>query len=58
MTHNADSDVRCAEHGDHLVWELGGDDMPTIYGRWYCPTCQELFAQALDQLATEGEGRQ
>jgi hypothetical protein len=43
------SERTCAEHGDVLIYEPGGDDMPTLYGRWYCPTCQELFMEALDE---------
>jgi hypothetical protein len=43
-------DRTCAEHGDALIWEPGGDDMPTIYGRWYCPACQQAFLAAVDAL--------
>lgn len=38
----------CAEHGDPLIHEPGGPDMPTLRGRTYCPTCQERFMRALD----------
>jgi len=38
----------CSEHGDALIWEPGGDDMPTVYGRWYCPSCQRQLMAALD----------
>lgn len=27
----------CSEHQVPLIYERGGDDMPTIHGRWYCP---------------------
>jgi hypothetical protein len=37
----------CEEHGDTLVWENGGPRMPTVFGRWYCPTCHVLFMEAL-----------
>lgn len=43
----------CPEHGDELIWEPGGDDMPTIYGRRYCPTCQVLLMAALDTLPND-----
>ena len=49
MMSNSDARKRvCAEHGDALVYEPGGDDMPTLYGRHYCPTCQELLFAALE----------
>jgi hypothetical protein len=38
----------CSEHGDVLIWEPGGDDMPTVYGRWYCPSCQRRLMAAFD----------
>ena len=38
----------CPEHGDELVFEQGGPDMPTIAGRLYCPTCQHKLMEALD----------
>jgi len=39
----------CSEHPNTaLIYERGGDDMPTIYGRWYCPKCQILLNEALD----------
>ena len=50
MTHTAEKDARCEEHGDVLIWEPGGPDMPTLYGRRYCPTCQTLLMEALDSL--------
>lgn len=43
-----DQDRTCSEHDVALIWEPGGDDMPTIHGRWYCPTCQEALMAALD----------
>lgn len=48
-------DRLCAEHDRPALWEPGGDDMPTIWGRWYCPDCQVALMAALD--ATGGEGR-
>ena len=42
-------DLTCREHGDSLIWEPGGDDMPTIKGRWYCPTCQTIFMVVLNR---------
>jgi ferredoxin len=46
---------RCAEHGDELVWERGGVDMPTTCGRRYCPTCQARFAAWVDADRAEDE---
>lgn len=43
----------CPRHGDELVDEPGGADMPTIYGRTYCPTCQVEFNAALDAYEAE-----
>lgn len=48
--HSVESDRRCDEHDEALIWEPGGDDMPTLYGRWYCPTCQERFMEVLNQF--------
>jgi hypothetical protein len=42
----------CDEHGDTLVWERGGPTEPTIFGRWYCPTCQDIFDAALTATGT------
>ncbi len=42
--------ARCFEHGDALVWEEGGPDMPTIHGRHYCPTCQVALGDVLTEL--------
>lgn len=42
------NEKKCAEHGDVLVFERGGPDMPSIAGRLYCPTCQQKFMEALD----------
>lgn len=42
----------CGLHDSPLVWERGGDDMPTIRGRWYCPTCQDMLMEALDPSPT------
>lgn len=39
---------RCPEHGDALAREEGGPDKPTLFGRTYCPTCQQEFIAALD----------
>lgn len=39
----------CIIHGDELIDEPGGVDMPTIHGRRYCPTCQEELFKALDK---------
>ena len=41
----------CGQHGDTMIDEPGGDDMPTIYGRRYCPICQEVLMAALDEDA-------
>lgn len=41
---------RCAVHGDRLIIEPGGPDKPTIYGRTYCPTCQQRLNEALDAI--------
>jgi len=48
--HSSDTDVHtCAVHPDaKLIYERGGDDMPTIHGRWYCPECQRMLNEALD----------
>ncbi len=47
-------DRRCAEHDEVLIREPGGDDMPTLHGRWYCPSCQERFIEAMDSLPSSG----
>lgn len=41
---------KCSVHGAEIIWEPGGDDKPTIHGRWYCPKCQEQLMQALDNI--------
>ena len=43
----AETDRTCAQHGDTLVWEVGGPRMPTIFGRWVCPTCHVTLMTAL-----------
>lgn len=44
---------KCSEHLDtDVIWEPGGDDMPTTNGRWYCPECQEIFMEILSRPAT------
>lgn len=47
---SSDSDTYwCSEHPNvALIHERGGNDMPTIHGRWYCPACQSLLFAALD----------
>lgn len=40
----------CATHGDVIVHEAGGVNMPTVHGRDYCPTCQSEFIAALDAI--------
>jgi hypothetical protein len=40
----------CSQHGDELIKERGGPDMPTIYGRLYCPSCQRIMNQLLDDM--------
>lgn len=39
----------CSIHGDTIVDEPGGPDMPTVHGRSYCPTCQRELNEALDR---------
>lgn len=39
----------CAKHNTPLVAETGGPDMPTIYGRIYCPDCQRELNEVLDR---------
>lgn len=43
----------CGIHSTPIVWEEGGDDQPTIFGRHYCPDCQDELMAALD--ATGGD---
>lgn len=38
----------CANHGDTILWEDGGPDMPTTNGRWYCPSCERVAMGAVD----------
>ena len=39
----------CAAHrAAKLKWEEGGPDQPTMHGRWYCPICQLVMNEALD----------
>lgn len=44
----AEVEATCNQHGDPIITEAGGGDMPTIHGRRYCPTCQEALMAALD----------
>lgn len=41
---------KCSIHGVPIIWEDGGDDKPTIHGRWYCPKCQQRLMEALDKI--------
>lgn len=48
MSESIDTDRTCYVHRVPLVHEPGGDDMPTIHGRTYCPKCNERLMRALD----------
>lgn len=43
-----DAPLMCYLHGDTLIWEPGGLEATTLYGRWYCPRCQEEFIKFMD----------
>lgn len=43
----------CPTHGDLIIYEPGGPNMPTIFGRDYCPTCQDDFIAALEAVRDE-----
>lgn len=45
---NRELNIRCDKHGVRLIYEAGGSLMPTLYGRTYCPSCQDELFDALD----------
>jgi hypothetical protein len=38
----------CPIHDRPVVWEPGGDDMPTVFGRLRCDGCDTAFARLMD----------
>ena len=46
----------CERHGEWIIAEPGGPDMPTIHGRYYCPTCQAELMAVLDSSAEAAGG--
>lgn len=48
---NPEATWPCERHPDEMVvWEEGGVDKPTIFGRHHCVKCDHEFAALLDQI--------
>lgn len=40
----------CVIHNVPLVWEEGGIDKPTVFGRHRCDACDAMLAKVMEEM--------